>query len=81
MRHYDKGFDTDPDFQAEYPAWEEIKNALDNASVRPQTPAYTSISIVLSDLINPPAEIDPPALAGELADQVEDAVNSEGLVP
>lgn len=71
----------DPAFQAEYPAWEAIKTSLDNASVRPLTPAYTSISIVLSDLINPPAQIDPPALADQLAEQVEDAVNSEGLVP
>lgn len=72
---------TDPSFQAEYPAWEAIKNSLDNASVRPLTPAYTSISIVLSDLLNPPAAIDPPALVPQLVEQVESAVNSEGLVP
>jgi multiple sugar transport system substrate-binding protein len=72
---------TDPAFQAEYPAWEAIKNALDNASVRPQTPAYTSISIVLSDLLNPPDQIDPPALVPVLVEQVDGAVNSEGLVP
>lgn len=72
---------TDPAFQAEYPAWEAIRNALDNASVRPQTPAYTSISIVLSDLLNPPDRIDPQALVPLLVEQVEGAVNSEGLVP
>jgi multiple sugar transport system substrate-binding protein len=72
---------TDPAFQQEYPAWEAIKNSLDNASVRPQTPAYTSISIVLSDLLNPPDAIDPAALAPQLVDQVEAAVKSEGLVP
>jgi trehalose/maltose transport system substrate-binding protein len=72
---------TDPAFQAEYPAWEAIKNSLDNASVRPQTPAYTSISIVLSDLLNPPAAIDPAALVPQLTEQVEAAVKSEGLVP
>lgn len=71
----------DPAFQEEYPAWEAIKASLDNASVRPLTPAYTSISIVLSDLINPPAQVDPSSLADELVDQVENAVTSEGLVP
>ncbi len=71
----------DPEFQAEYPAWEAIKTSLDNASVRPQTPAYTSISIVLSDLLNPPDQIDPQSLVPTLAAQVEGAVNSEGLVP
>jgi multiple sugar transport system substrate-binding protein len=72
---------SDPSFQQEYPAWEAIKNSLESASVRPQTPAYTSISIVLSDQLNPPAEIDPAALAPQLVDQVEAAVKSEGLVP
>jgi len=72
---------SDPAFQEEYPAWEAIKAALDNASIRPLTPAYTSISIVLSDRLNPPDQIDPAALVPELVDQVERAVNSEGLVP
>jgi multiple sugar transport system substrate-binding protein len=72
---------SDPAFQAKYPAWEAIKNSLDNASVRPLTPAYTSISIVLSDLLNPPAEIDPATAVPVLVDQVEGAANSEGLVP
>jgi multiple sugar transport system substrate-binding protein len=71
----------DPAFQAEYPAWEAIKASLDNASVRPLTPAYQSISIVISDTLNPPAQIDPAATVPKLADLVEGAVNSEGLVP
>lgn len=72
---------SDPTFQAEYPAWEAIKNSLDTASVRPKTPAYQSISIVISDLLNPPAQIRPDAVVGELSDQIVRAQNSEGLVP
>lgn len=72
---------SDPSFQAEYPAWEAIKSSLDTASVRPKTPAYQSISIVISDLLNPPAQIRPDAVVGELADQIVRAQNSEGLVP
>ncbi|HEU0086979.1 MAG TPA: ABC transporter substrate-binding protein [Pseudonocardiaceae bacterium] len=72
---------TDPAFQREYPAWREIKQSLDTASVRPKSPAYQSISIVISALLNPPAEIDPPRTEAELVRQVQRAVNSEGLVP
>ncbi|HEX2297032.1 MAG TPA: ABC transporter substrate-binding protein, partial [Pseudonocardiaceae bacterium] len=72
---------TDPAFQREYPAWREIKQSLDRASVRPKSPAYQSVSIVLSALLNPPAEIDPAATRAELVRQVQRAVNSEGLVP
>jgi multiple sugar transport system substrate-binding protein len=71
----------DPSFQGKYPAWEAIRNSLQTASVRPKTPAYTSISIVLADLLNPPAQIDPKTVVPQLADQVQRAVNSEGLVP
>ncbi|HVL85238.1 MAG TPA: ABC transporter substrate-binding protein [Pseudonocardia sp.] len=72
---------SDPAFQAEYPAWEAILDSLRNSSVRPKTPAYTSISIVLADLLNPPAEINPEAIVPRMAEQIEGAVNSEGLVP
>lgn len=70
-----------PDFQREYPAWRAIKESLDTASVRPKSPAYQSISIVLSALLNPPAEIDPSRTQAELSRQVQRTVNSEGLVP
>jgi multiple sugar transport system substrate-binding protein len=75
------GLYDEPAFQAEYPAWEAIRDSLQNASVRPKTPAYTSISIVLADLLNPPAQIDPDAVVPRMAEEIERAVNSEGLVP
>lgn len=71
----------DPAFQQEYPAWEAIRDSLQNASVRPKTPAYTSISIILADMLNPPSEIDTESIVPAMAEQVESAVNSEGLVP
>jgi multiple sugar transport system substrate-binding protein len=71
----------DPAFQRAYPAWEAIKQSLDTASVRPKSPAYQSISTVISALLNPPAEIDPQTTRAELDRQVTRAVNSEGLVP
>ena len=41
----------------------------------------TAKARVLSDLLNPPAEIDPETAVPVLVDQVEGAANSEGLVP
>ncbi len=72
---------SDPDFQKQYPAWQAIKASLDTASVRPKTPAYQSISTLLADRLNPPAQIDPQTLPGELAGQIVQAQKSEGLVP
>ena len=71
----------DPAFQAEYPAWEAIKAGLENAGVRPASPAYQSISIVLSAALSPPSAIDPATDVAGLTTEVRDAVNSEGLVP
>ncbi|MGH3917918.1 MAG: ABC transporter substrate-binding protein [Pseudonocardiaceae bacterium] len=71
----------DPAFQERYPAWEAIRDSLNNASVRPKTPAYKSISIVISDLLNPPAEINPTTIVDQLVDHIAKAVTSQGLVP
>ncbi|MGH3696078.1 MAG: ABC transporter substrate-binding protein [Pseudonocardiaceae bacterium] len=71
----------DPAFQQEYPAWQAIKQSLDTASVRPKSPAYQNISIVISALLNPPADIDLTRAADELVREVQRAVDSEGLVP
>jgi multiple sugar transport system substrate-binding protein len=71
----------DPVFQRRYPAWREIRDALGTGSVRPATPAYASVSIVIADLLNPPAKIKPDTMAGQLADRITKAVASQGLVP
>jgi multiple sugar transport system substrate-binding protein len=71
----------DPALQKHYPAWREIRDSLNSASVRPKTPAYHNISIVISDLLNPPAKINPNTVVGRLADQIAKAVASQGLVP
>ncbi|MGH3884968.1 MAG: ABC transporter substrate-binding protein [Pseudonocardiaceae bacterium] len=71
----------DPVLQERFPAWQAIRDSLTSASVRPKTPAYKNISIVISDLLNPPAEINPDTVVGQLADQIAKAVTSQGLVP
>jgi multiple sugar transport system substrate-binding protein len=71
----------DPTLQKRYPVWQVIRNSLNSASVRPKTPAYNSISIAISDLLNPPAKIDPNTMPGQLTDQIARAVTSQGVVP
>ncbi len=70
-----------PSFQRKYPEWRAIRAALQTASVRPKTPAYQSISTVISDHLNPPAQIAPDTVVGQLTQAVRQAVNSQGLVP
>ncbi|MFW2237344.1 ABC transporter substrate-binding protein [Rhodococcus opacus] len=71
----------DPAFQEAYPAWREVRESLETASVRPVSPAYQSISTLITDTLNPVGDIDPPRTVDELAEQVRKAVNSEGLIP
>lgn len=52
-----------------------------SVAVRPQSPAYQSVSILLAAQINPPESIDASALVPQLAEQMTSAVESEGLVP
>jgi multiple sugar transport system substrate-binding protein len=49
--------------------------------VRPQTPAYQNISIVISHNVSPPADINPEETEQALVGQVNDALQSKGLIP
>ena len=52
-----------------------------SVAVRPASPAYQSVSILLASRLSPPGEIDPESLVPELADEIDRAIRSEGLVP
>ena len=71
----------DPKLFPAYPFHADILTALQNASVRPQTPAYQNISIVISHLVSPPAGIDPVPTEQTMASQINDALQSKGLIP
>jgi multiple sugar transport system substrate-binding protein len=49
--------------------------------VRPKTPAYQSVSIVISHNVSPPAAIDPPATQQTMAGQINDALQSQLVIP
>jgi multiple sugar transport system substrate-binding protein len=66
---------------APYPFHADILTSLQTASVRPQTPAYQNISIVISHNVSPPADINPEETEQALVGQVNDALQSKGLIP
>jgi multiple sugar transport system substrate-binding protein len=71
----------DPAMFPDYPFHADILTALQQASVRPKTPAYQSVSIVISHNVSPPAAIDPPATEQTMAGQINDALKSQLVIP
>ena len=68
-------------FAKAYPFYKQILTALQNASVRPKTPAYQNISIVISHNVSPPSSINPQSTADTIRSQISDALASKGLIP
>jgi len=71
----------DPAMFPDYPFHADILTALQNASIRPKTPAYQNISIVISHLVSPPAGINPVPDEQTMKSQINEALLSEGLIP
>jgi len=70
-----------PALFADYPFHADILHALENASVRPKTPVYQVVSIDISHLISPASGINPTSTEKTMVSQLNDALQSKGLVP
>ena len=70
-----------PAFVKAYPFYKEVFSSLQNASVRPKTPAYQNLSIVVSHSVSPPSSINPQGTANTIQSQTFNALASKGLVP
>jgi multiple sugar transport system substrate-binding protein len=70
-----------PKLFADYPFHADILQELENASVRPKTPVYQVVSIDISHLISPPAGINPTGTEHSMISQINNALQSKGLVP
>jgi multiple sugar transport system substrate-binding protein len=68
-------------FQKAYPFWKAILDTLKQASIRPKTPAYQSVSLEISYTLSPPTSINPKTDIAALRTRINDAINSKGLVP
>ena len=62
-----------------YPFAAEIADSLQRGGVRPKTPAYQSVSIAISSTLYPPSVAGPGKL-GQLRGQLQDAIESKGLI-
>src|SRR5258707_6053713 len=71
----------DPALFANYPFHADILTALENASVRPKTPVYQVVFIDISHLISPAASINPTCTMNSMVGQLNNALQSKGLVP
>jgi multiple sugar transport system substrate-binding protein len=71
----------DPSFQKLYPFWQTILQELQQASVRPQTPAYQSVSLAISFTLSPPSGVEPDTTLDTLRSRISEAIESKGLVP
>ena len=72
---------SDPALFADYPFHADILKGLEDASVRPKSPVYQVVSIDISHVLSPPANIDPASTEKAMVGQLNDALQSKGLVP
>jgi multiple sugar transport system substrate-binding protein len=70
-----------PNMALKYPMRDSIIDAIKDSAVRPLTPAYQNMSTVMSKVLSPPGEIDPQATADKLREQLNDALQSKGVIP
>jgi multiple sugar transport system substrate-binding protein len=64
-----------------YPFKNEILAQIKNGANRPQTPAYQNVSTVISARLSPPAAINPQQTADQLRGEIQDALESKGVLP
>jgi len=71
----------DPALAKNYPFHQDILTSLQNASVRPKTPVYQVVSIDISHLISPASSISPQSTLDSMKSQINQGLQSKGLVP
>jgi multiple sugar transport system substrate-binding protein len=71
----------DPALFSAYPFHADILTSLQTASVRPKTPAYQTISIVISHHVSPPAAINPVGTEQAMIPEINNALVSKGVIP
>ncbi|MDQ3402465.1 MAG: ABC transporter substrate-binding protein [Actinomycetota bacterium] len=71
----------EPEMAEPYPMRDTIREELKKAAVRPITPAYQNVSTLISTILSPPSSIDPEATAERLRGELQDALDSKGVLP
>jgi multiple sugar transport system substrate-binding protein len=71
----------DPQMTEAYPMKDAILEALRDPAVRPRTPAYQNLSTVVAATLSPPSRIEPVKTADRLRSEIQDALESKGVLP
>lgn len=72
----------DKDFKLAYPMGQDIRKALDDAgATRPASPQYQAISTLITATLAPVGGWDPETMVDKLAEQVQRAIDGEGIIP
>lgn len=71
----------DPEMAEPYPMRDAILDELKKSVPRPITPAYQNASTLISTILSPPSAIDPRATAERLRTELQDALDSKGVLP
>jgi multiple sugar transport system substrate-binding protein len=72
---------SDADIAKAYPMKDTILAELQDAAVRPLTPAYQNLSTVMAAELSPPGSIRPEQTAKSLRGSIQDALESKGVLP
>jgi multiple sugar transport system substrate-binding protein len=70
----------DPRVRDAYPYADLLLQTFRDGSARPASPAYNDISLAVQNTLHPPASIDPKSDVRQLRSQVDDAINSRGVL-
>ena len=70
----------DPAVKKSYPFGNLIKQQVANPGIRPQSPAYSDISLAIQKTLSPPSSIDPGSVVPALTDQIKNALSSGALL-
>lgn len=68
-------------FKQTYPFYKIVYDQMQKAAIRPQTPAYQTVSIAISHTVSPPAQINPASDVDSMHSLISDYLASKGLVP
>ncbi len=70
----------DEKFRKDYPFADLIRKSIENAGVRPETPAYADLSLAIATTLSPPGRVKGKAALDELKQKINDALTSKGLL-
>lgn len=71
------------DFKTAYPMGDDIRTQLEaeNVAPRPATPQYQAVSTLVTATLSPVGKWDPETMVDKLAEQVQKAIDGEGIIP